>query len=71
MMIVISVILYASTYLFDFSKIIKEKNKKISLIYGVLFALSFIVLILHETGFAIPSPAKPLKYLIATVLNLK
>jgi hypothetical protein len=71
MIILFLTILYAVAFIFDYLPIMREKNIKVNWIYGAIFAASMIVIFLHELGVKIPSPAKPIKYFITSVLNLK
>ncbi|MEA4823619.1 MAG: hypothetical protein VB111_05825 [Clostridiaceae bacterium] len=71
MMIALCIILFVVFFIFDFMPIVRQKSAKTTWIYGLLFTVSFVVLILNEMGVDIPSPAPAIEYFISTMLNLK
>ncbi len=64
------VLFFALIFVFDFIPIFKEKKKLQTFVYGIVLALSFTVIFLHEQGVNIPGPDIPIKYFIQQVLKL-
>lgn len=56
MVITILVITFLCALQFDFLPLLKERKTKACILYGILFSISFVILILTECGVVIPSP---------------
>jgi len=66
---IISIIFAALVLLIDFFPKRKEEGTKANVLYLVLLSIGLCVLVLHELGVNIPSPAEPIKKLVEAVFG--
>ena len=66
-MILILIVIYLFIIGIDFLPRRRERGKKETVLYVVLLAVSFSVLILYCLGVAIPNPHKPIEYVVEKI----
>ncbi|MDD2180876.1 MAG: hypothetical protein PHW32_00725 [Bacilli bacterium] len=69
MVLVIVIISYIFIIGFDYIPLIKSQNKKETIIYSTLLALSFVTLVLVVIGVKLPSPTKLIEYLLKSIIK--
>lgn len=67
MVVIILIVLYLFTLVIDFLPWRKERGKKETVLYVSLLAISFCVLILYCFGVNIPSPNRPIDYVVEKI----
>lgn len=68
--LILSLLLYAGVFVFDFIPQIRNKNFKAVYLYIPVFLLTLVVNILYGLGFNMPSPYYPLKDIINSLFGL-
>ena len=70
MMIAILLAIYAGVLIFDFRPLAKLCAPGVRALYLILLSVSFAVLVLHELGVPVPSPAKPIEQGIQALFGI-
>lgn len=66
---IINILFAAAVLLIDFFPKRKEDGKKTNILYLVILSIGLCVLVLHNLGVKIPSPAEPIKKLVEAVFG--
>lgn len=69
-MVVLLVGIFSFMALMDLPALIREKNIKEIIVYGIFFVLAFVMSMLLVFGVEIPSPVKFFEFIIGDVLHL-
>lgn len=67
----ICTLFYIILVVFELVPIYKDKDKKLFWVYSVILALTYTIHMLIIIGVQIPSPAAPIKKLIAAIFDLE
>jgi hypothetical protein len=70
-LLVLCSLVYLVFILFEVIPIIRNKKWKVLVIYMILITVAYTLTVLNDIGVKIPSPSKPIKSLITSVIGKK
>ncbi len=71
MLTAIVIALFAGAIFFDYIPGRKSRKKKDNVAYGMLLALSFLILLLFSVGVNVPSPSKAIHDVVKLIAPIK
>lgn len=68
-MLILCTMVYILFLCIDIIPILKNKERKMLIIYSIIITTAYVCTVLSELGVKIPSPANPLKDIITTIVG--
>jgi len=63
--------LFAGAIFLDYIPRRKDRKKRDNLVYGMLLAISFVILLLFSVGVSVPSPSKAIDSVVRMIVPIK